>query len=68
MSQSQKPVSTWSESICKKIPERHWNSGYYSALWILRNPVRLSPLEKSEIIAVIDNWNRKLQEEMRQKP
>lgn len=54
-----RPVSTWSESICKKIPERHWASCYFSALWILRNPIRLTKLEKEEVLAVIDNYKRK---------
>lgn len=49
---TQKPISQFSESICKKIPLSRWQSHKHNALWILRNPVRLTSLEKKEVLEV----------------
>ena len=44
--------STFSQSICNKIPRLRWVSIKENALWILRNPINLTSLEKAEVLAV----------------
>jgi hypothetical protein len=50
------PISQFSESICKKIPACYRISTGPNARWILKSPVRLTSLEKTEVLAVYENW------------
>jgi hypothetical protein len=49
------PVSNFSSSICAKVPEFRRTSTVANALWILRNPIRLTPLEKNELITLVQS-------------
>lgn len=55
-------ISYFSDSIRAKIPASRHVSNVQNALWILRNPVRLTPLEKDELITLVQT---KLSEGMR---
>lgn len=44
--------STFSTSICDKILAFRRVSTQSNALWILRNPIKLTPLEFKEVMAI----------------